>query len=609
MCGIFGYRWNGNVSEILQHGLERLEYRGYDSAGIFVMDKLGDSKFVKSVWKVSNLASKIKNEISKENDFCAWIAHTRRATHWKPTIENTHPHFDSEKKFFVVHNWIIENYAKIKKELQNEGYKFYSETDTEVIAVLMSKYWNGDLLETVESILEIINWAYALAICTVENPNEMVAVKWGSPLIFGTNLKNTEKEFFISSDIQALSWYANEVIELQDWDLVCISGDDYIIKSEWNIVEKKKKKLETQDLSNSKWEYETFMLKEIFEQPAIISRSFKWRINFETGDIYSNSLDFIKDMEIEKIVFVWCGTSYNAGKVWAERIRDLVWIDASVEIASEYIYKRIPTDSKTLHVFLSQSGETADSIEVLKYIKQKKGKTMWIVNVVWSSIANLTDCGFFLRAWFEIGVASTKAFSAQMVCLMFLALYLGKKNHLDYLEFNKILSELKKIPELMQEILEQKDEIQKIAIELTEFENMFFLGRKYQAYIADEGSLKMKEITYIHTESYPAGELKHWPLALIQENFPTIFLAPDDFLLEQNLSSISEIQARWWKILVVGNTEIPNIDWFIKIPSLNEILMPFLTCAVMQLLSYYVAKWLWRNIDKPRNLAKSVTVK
>lgn len=611
MCGIFGYKGPQIAAPILEHGLQRLEYRGYDSAGIVVMDTEWHYKSVKAVGKVSELSNKIEHYKNQSENLLKTanigIAHTRWATHGKPSEANTHPHHDKDENFFVVHNGIIENYAKLKKELQSNGYEFYSETDTEVIPALLNIHWTGNLLETVEKVLPMLHGAYALAVCSTHCPNEMIAVKWWSPLILWINQE--KKEYFLSSDMQALAWYATQVTILTDGDLVHIKNDSYVIKSEGKTRQKRLEDLDVEVLSASKWEYPTFMLKEIFEQAAIIQRTFKGRIDFDSGNLYSNSVEFLKDKHIQKVVFVACGTSYHAGLVGTYRIEEFVGIDCKAEISSEYMYKYKKIDPNTLYIFLSQSWETADSIEVLKYIKNKWGMTLWIVNVVGSTIANLTDCGYFLRAGTEIGVASTKAFTSQLSCILMLALYLGKKNILSYSYFQKILSGLKRIPNQIEQVFKNKDEIKKIAKELAQYKNLFYLGRSSQFPIAMEGSLKIKEISYIHSEAYPTWELKHGSLALVQDDFPCILIAPDDFLFEHNMSSLEEIQARSGKVCVISDREIEKADRHITIPSTNKVLTPFLTTIVTQLLAYYVAEELWRDIDKPRNLAKSVTVK
>lgn len=358
----------------------------------------------------------------------------------------------------------------------------------------------------------------------------------------------------------------------------------------------------------SKGDYETFMRKEIYEQPAIIARAFKGRINFANGDLYSNSVEFLKDKTFGQIIFVACGTSYHAGALGAARVEQLTGIPARAEIASEYMHRPIPTQN-TLHVFLSQSGETADSIEVLKHIRNKGGITMGIVNTVGSSIANMTDCGYFLRAGTEIGVASTKAFTAQLACLMLFVLYLAKKHKLTLGQFNELVHEFEQIPSLMEQVLAQEAHIKTIAKDFAQYQHMFFLGRQIQFPIAQEGSLKLKEISYIHSEAYPAGELKHGPLALIDEACPTVLLTPKDELYYENMSSLAEIQSRNGKILVISDTEVADADRQITLPKTHPSLAPFLTTLAVQLLAYHVAAELGRDIDKPRNLAKSVTVK
>ena len=612
MCGIFAYQWPKKTLPILQHWLQRLEYRGYDSAGVCVMTHDGENNIIKSVGKVSELEAKVLDTF--KNGFpSSWewqklmsgIAHTRWATHGEATETNTHPHTDTKQEFFVVHNGIIENHVKLKKKLRLDGYEFYSQTDTEVVPALLSIYWTGNLLETVEKVLPTLHGAYALLIMTKNSPDEMVAVKWWSPLILWIG----SGEYFFSSDIQALAGYAESTISLTDGELVHIKGGEYTIKAEWKIIRKTMEKLDIEAMNESKGDYDSFMRKEIDEQPTIIRRAFKGRVDFNTKSIHSDATEFLANKTIEKVVFIGCGTSYNAGQLWAHRINDIADIDAEAKIASEYMYQRHRVNNTTLYIFLSQSGETADSIEVLKYIKAKGWMTFGIVNVVGSTIANLTDCGYFLRAGYEIGVASTKAFTSQLVCILMLALYLGKKGSLSYENYTDIMNAMKTLPILMEQVLSQDGEISDIARILSSSRNMFFLGRKYQYVIADEWSLKLKELSYIHSESYPAGELKHGPLALIEDSLPSVLLAPWDSLFEQNMSTMAEVQSRKGKVLVIGDREAEWAEWQLRIPTAHTVVMPFLTTLSVQLLSYHVAKHLGRDIDKPRNLAKSVTVK
>ncbi len=611
MCWIFGYYWSKPAATILEHGLQRLEYRGYDSAGMAVMTTDWHVELIRAVGRVSELSNAVATNPSLSVEGSAYtqgIAHTRWATHGVPAERNTHPHHDVGRNFFVVHNGIIENQRKLKNELEQEWYTFYSETDTEVVPALLAKYRNGNLLETIEKVLPLLHGAYALLISCIHTPWEMIGVKWGSPLIFGIN--GDTHEFFFSSDAQALAGYAKEVIHLLDGELIHLHDSTYTIRTEHNVIKKPTQILDISAMEASKGAYKHFMLKEIYEQPAIINRILRGRADFANRTLMAEAFHGMQDEHYERIILVGCGTSYNAGLVWAYWIEQLTGIQAKAEIASEYITKRIPTDGKTLHIFLSQSGETADSLEVLKHIKNHGGATFGIVNVVGSSIAHLTNHGLFMRAGFEIGVASTKAFTAQLICLFLLSLFLAKKRGLTLASYTDLLNHLQHIPVLIDEILVNcVDPIRTLAQELAGYEDMFFLGRGVQFPVACEWSLKMKEISYIHSEAYPAGELKHGPLALIDERMPCVCIAVDDELFQQNLSSISEVQARKGKVLAISNKPISQADRNIIIPQTHPLLMPCLTTIVTQLLAYHTADILGRDIDKPRNLAKSVTVK
>ncbi len=609
MCGIFWYRWQRkDAYNIILTWLRKLEYRWYDSAWIAVSNsKTGEIKIVKSVWEVSKLSQKIDEVFRLDNNIWnLWIGHTRWATHWGVNEANTHPHTDTKWEFCLVHNWIIENADQLKKFLLEKWYNFYSETDTEVIAKLLEYYYNWNFLETVERVLQDLEWAYALLIINKNHPWEIIGVKFWSPLILWFD----DNEFFFSSDINWLAWFAKNYIVLDDGDLVYVRWNDFVIKSEGVITSKPIKKINVDELEISKWKFKHFMLKEIFEQPEVIRRFFKWRIDWENKKIVIDAFRNLKNYDIRKVVFVWCWTSYHAWMLGSRWIQNLVWIDSSAEIASEFVYKRFSVKN-TLFVFISQSWETADTIEALKLVKNKWGLTLWIVNVVWSTISRLTDMWIFTRCWVEIGVASTKAFIGQILAILLLALYLANKfNNISPDFYNNIIEELKNLSSYIENILNSSGDIFKIAIDLSKYKNFFFLWRSYQLPIAYESSLKFKEITYLHSEAYPAWELKHWPLALIDENVPTIVFVPNDWLEKENISSIKEVKARGGRVLVIGDVDVPNFDWQIKIPSVrNFLLYPFLTVVVGQLLAYYVADFLWREIDKPRNLAKSVTVK
>ncbi len=606
MCGIFWYQGKEtHVQNILLNGLKRLEYRWYDSAGLLVGNQK-EIKLVKAIGKVSNLSEKVQKDINSESQFSFGIAHTRRATHGGITENNTHPHYDNKQQFYLVHNGIIENYHKLKQELITKWYEFYGQTDSEVIANLLTEHRNGNFLETVEKVLQIIKWAYALLIVSPLAAGEMIAAKIGSPLLFWHDKNNN---FFLSSDKQGLVGYVDQLTYLEDGDLLHIKNDEYTITSKGIPTQKPFEEMDIKELESSKGDFKHFMLKEIFEQANIIRRIFKGRVDFQNKLLNAEAFHGMQDENFEHIVFIGCGTSYNAGslgKLWME---NLAGIPASCEIASEYEYRNINVDKKTLYVFISQSGETADSIEVLKMLKEKGAHTFGIVNVVGSTISRLTDYGLFTRAGAEIGVASTKAFTAQLTCILLLALFLGKKRTLPKAKYEQVLRELAKVPTMIEDLLADQAQIREIAQELSKYNNFFFLGRHYQFPIANESSLKLKEITYLHSESYPSGELKHGPLALIDEKIPSVIFCPQDFLFEKNLSSIQEIKARNGKVIAVSDKQIEGADTTIKIPKTIDDIYPFVTVVVGQLLAYHTADILWKNIDKPRNLAKSVTVK
>lgn len=607
MCWIFAYKWKRpDAYNILMQWLQRLEYRWYDSAWLVVGNETWKVKYVKAVGKVSALMDKVLYNFDSTTSFNYGIAHTRWATHWWVTEYNTHPHYDSKKRIFLVHNGIIENMDKLKSYLEKKWYKFYSDTDSEVIAKLIEDNWTWDLLHSVESVLPLIDGAYAFLIISKDEPSDMIWLKYGSPLVFGYNDK---WEMFFASDVNALVWKVENIIYLDDWDLIYINWNDYMIKSEGKLISKPIEKIDTTNLDIDKGKFEHFMLKEIHEQPEVLQRVFKWRINFEKNSLHAAAFQEMDEFKFDRIQFIGCWTSYNAwllGTYWFE---DLAGMEARADIASEYEYRNIKVDEKTLYIFVSQSWETADSIECLNIIKNKGWKTLGIVNVVGSTISRLTDFWFFSRAGVEVGVASTKAFISQIATIMLIVIYFARKRWMNQAQFEKLSHELSCLENLVQKILDNEDHIKDIAKWLKKYWNFFFVWKHYQMPIALESSLKFKEISYIHSEAYPAWELKHGPLALIDTEFPTIFLLPRDLLYEKNISSFKEIKARNGKVVVVSNKEIAGADWLIKIPETIPELYPVLTAVVWQLLAYYMAKQLGRDIDKPRNLAKSVTVK
>ncbi|EKD65899.1 MAG: hypothetical protein ACD_49C00077G0027 [uncultured bacterium (gcode 4)] len=607
MCWIFWYIWNKNATSKLIHWLEKLEYRWYDSSG-FVVGKDWDLKLIKSVGKVSNLSEKSTNTLAENETFSYGIAHTRWATHGGVTEFNCHPHYSENERIFLVHNWIIENYRELKDELLKKWYSFYGETDSEVVAKLIEENWDQNLLKTVEKVLPILEWAYAFLFISRDNPDEIIWVKYWSPLVFGYS--KDKSEFYFSSDTQALAWIVDDVIFLDDGELVYIKNNDYTIKSEWKLISKSAEKIDVASLKAEKWDFKHFMLKEIFEQPKVLEDVFRWRIDFTNSRLNAAAFEELDKHVFSKITFVACGTSYHAGWLGTYWFEDLADMESRVEVASEFEYKNIKIDSETLYVFISQSGETADSIEPLKYLKSKWASTFWIVNVVGSTISRLTDFGLFTRAGTEVWVASTKAFTAQICTILLLALYFGEKNwNLSRQKYRQIIQELHSIPEKINELLSTSDNIRNIAENIKNYKQFFFLGRHLELAIAYESSLKFKEISYLNSQALPSGELKHWSLALVDEDFPSMIFMPNDFLYEKNLSSVQEVKARKWEILAISDKNVDSATWNISIPQTLEELYPFLTAIAGQLVAYHTADLLYRNIDKPRNLAKSVTVK
>jgi glucosamine--fructose-6-phosphate aminotransferase (isomerizing) len=607
MCGIYAYRGPKPAVDIVVRWLQHLEYRGYDSAGVMIMNSDWAHHTSKAVGKVAYLqkeCAQLPPTIAQS--YTLWIGHTRWATHGKPSLANTHPHCDAWQHFFVVHNWIIENQRKLKEELFADGYVFYSQTDTEVIPALLAKYWDWSLLSTVQRILPLLHGAYALVIVSTYAPDEMIGVCLGSPLLLWCT-PNTG-EFLLASDAQALAGDATSIVPLEDNELVHIKWTQYTIYAESTIIIKNEQTLSLSLDDISRHWYEHFMLKEIFEQPAILERIFMGRVDHNNHALIADAFHGMHNESLQRIIFVGSGTSYNAWMTAAWRIEHLAGIPCRTEIASEYLGKHIPVDDHTLHIFLSQSWETADSIQVLKHILQRGWRTFGVVNRVWSTIARLTHSGLFMRAWSEIGVASTKAFTAMLACLFMFALFLAQRRWLPVIAYHHAIDWLIALPNKIREVLNWDGTIRALSKELAQYQHMYYLGRQYLYPVAQEWSLKMKEISYIHSEAYPSWELKHWPLALVDESMPSILLAPDDIYLHSNLSTLSEVQARAGRVLFVGNHPEPSAQWSLILPHTDHLLTPFTYSVALQLLAYHTANILWRDIDKPRNLAKSVTV-
>ncbi len=608
MCWIFAYIWNKQSSNFLVNWLRNLEYRGYDSAWIACINESGDFYLEKATWKVSNLSSKIELENKYLEWYNTWIAHTRWATHGWVNLENCHPHNSENNRFFVVHNWIIENYIELKKSLEDSWMKFYWETDSEVVAKLIESEFYYDLEATIKKITKKLNWAYALAVIDRENPDVLIWAKIGSPLVLGF----WKKEFFLSSDPNALKESCDNFIPLEDWEIVVIKNGTFNIFNLANeILDKNKVELEKQAEQEGLWDFEHYMLKEIYEIPKVFKNSLAWRIDFSKKEITSKTLEELNTKKINKIEIIASWTSYNAWLTAATWFEDLADIETSVYVSTEFKYKKHFINKKTLYIFISQSWETADSLECLKIVKNKWWLSFWIVNSVGSSIARLTDMGLYTHSWIEIGVASTKAFIGQLGVLLLMALSLWNSRNLDYLKLKEIIENLENLEVKLENILENTWHIKNLSENYSSFNNMFFLWRNLLFPIALEWSLKLKEITYNHSEAYSAWELKHGPLSLIDENFPTLLINPKSKLNEKNISTLKEIQARDWKVIWVlteNDKHKSEYDDVIEISETIEELNPFLIATSLNLFAYFMALYLEKEIDKPRNLAKSVTV-
>ncbi len=606
MCGIIGYIGKEDSLPILIKGLKALEYRGYDSAGVVILmnDKF---KVRKSVGQVKELEKLLNNEKNLASHI--GIGHTRWATHGAPSKSNSHPHHDCSNRVFVVHNGIVENYKELKKYLKKNGHKFESETDTEVIPHLIENFLKeGKDFETALSYaLDLIKGTYALAVIDTNNPKILYATKLSSPLVIGVG----NNENFLASDSSALIGKTKNVIYLNDGEIVKIS------KKNISIYDLKKKKIPLEIVSlewnleqAQKGDFSHFMLKEIFEGPEVVRSAYQGRINIKDGSVKLGGLEKVADKlkKVKRILILACGTSYYAGLVGEYLFEEIAKIPTEVHFASEFRYRDKPFEKGTIVIAISQSGETADTLAALQKAKDNGLMTLGIVNTVGSTISRKTVAGVYNHAGPEIGVASTKAFLSQMTVLLLMTMYLAKDKKL----LKTILKELEKIPEKIKKILEQSKKIEKLAEKYKNYENFLFLGRRYNYPVALEGALKLKEVSYIHSEGYCAGEMKHGPIAMINPNFPTMAIVPQNGISGKMFSNLEEIKARKGPIFAVateGDKEILSLanDVFF-IPKTIELLEPFLTIIPLQLFSYYIGIKKGFDVDKPRNLAKSVTV-
>ena len=611
MCGIVGYIGTKKASPILINGLLRLEYRGYDSAGIATIEKEGLS-FMKNKGRVKNLY-----ELPGIDDLegTVGIAHTRWATHGKPSKENSHPHYDNSKTFGVVHNGIIENYNELRTFLTNNGYTFYSQTDTEVVPNLIHYYYTKDkkddelkFLRAVRNACKDLKGSFALEIISSNCPDNMIVIRKDSPLVIGKG----ENENYISSDIPAILSFTRNFYLLNDLELVLLTRDDVkFFDMDLHPIDKKIEVIEWNATSAEKDGYEDYMLKEIYEQPTAIRETLGAKLN-ESAKCDFEELDFTKEYlcGLRKIYLVACGTAMHAGLVAKNILEKLCKIPTEVDIASEFRYRDPIVDDKTLCIFISQSGETADTIAALKLSREKGAKTLAISNVIGSSITREADYSIYTHAGPEIAVASTKAYTSQVALLSILAIYFAETMEVEKEEVAHLKQDILELPKKLDEVLKTADKVKEFSHKIYQEKDVFFLGRGVDETVARESALKLKEISYIHAESYPAGELKHGPIALIENGITVISIMTDPKLVEKTVSNIQEVITRGAKTLVVTNQKVDNtmFDLVINIPETNPFISPILSVVPLQLLSYYISKEKGLDVDKPRNLAKSVTV-
>ena len=605
MCGIVGYIGEKKARPILINGLSNLEYRGYDSAGLSILEG-NEIKLVKTKGRVKNLLEKTENENLTGT---IGIAHTRWATHGKPSDENSHPHMDNTKTFSVVHNGIIENYSELREDLKSKGYNFLSQTDTEVIPNLIDYYYTkgNDFIHSVALATKDLKGSFALSILCKDEPNKIIATRKDSPLVIGKG----DHEYFVSSDTPAYLDKTKDFYFLNDNDIAVITANNIdFYNSNLDKIQKDVKVIEWSADSAQKNGYEDFMLKEIYEQPESIKATISSTLSKDKVKIDGLNLtkDYLKT--INKIYIVACGTAMHAGLATKKIFESLCQIQTEVDLASEFRYRDPLIDEKTLCIYISQSGETADTIAALKLAKEKGCKTIAVANVIGSSITREADYSIYTHAGPEIAVASTKAYTAQVTLLSILAIYFAETLGIE----NSLISTLKKdileIPEKVKEVLKVDETMKAISKKMYTEKDVFFIGRGIDYPTSLEGSLKLKEISYIHSDAYASGELKHGPIALIEDGISVISLITDEKLVEKSISNIQEVITRGAKTVVITNQELPanNFNTIITIPKTNTLISPLLSVIPLQLLAYYISKNKGLDVDKPRNLAKSVTV-
>jgi glucosamine--fructose-6-phosphate aminotransferase (isomerizing) len=627
MCGIIGYVGRRNAAEILVQGLRRLEYRGYDSAGVATIGRPGLLEVVKAAGRIDRLASRL-DEAPVAGEI--GIGHTRWATHGPATDENAHPHIGGNHLLAVVHNGVIENYRALKERLVGLGYRFESATDTEVIAHLIAHCLEEQesddpeaaardlaadgyarLAAAVQAALAQVQGTYGLAVLMRDCPEVIVVARLGSPLVVGVG----EGEHFVASDASCLAGHTDKIVYLADHELALVTAHSLrVLRRDEGHVPHSVHTLDFQAGDVELGEFPHYMLKEIFEQPETLQNTMRGRLSEDEATAHFGGLNLTTRQlrSMERIVLTACGTSYHAALVGEYLIEELARIPVEVEYASELRYRNPPLDNRTLLFAITQSGETADTLAALREVKRKGHPTLAICNVVGSSIAQEADGGIYLHAGPEIGVASTKAFTSQCVALTMLALYLGRLRHLSYGAGMRIIEQLRRLPELVQQALATNGDVRRIAARYFRCRNFLYLGRQYNYPVALEGALKLKEISYIHAEGYPAAEMKHGPIALVDENTPSVFVVPQGVVYDKVMSNLEEIKARGGPVIAIvceGDTQAVSLaDDVIRVPSVEDFLQPIITTIPLQLLAYHIAVLRGCDVDKPRNLAKSVTV-
>lgn len=603
MCGIFGYIGKDKAAPFLLEGLRTLEYRGYDSAGMFVHGH----GVIKAAGPISSLEAKLPKDI----EGTAGIAHTRWATHGVPSEKNAHPHHDMSGRIWLVHNGIIENFRELKEGLAVQGIKFYSDTDTEVLVKLIGSFYKNDLLEATRSALRAVRGTYGLAVVSEHEPERIVVARMGSPIVLGLGKEGN----FVASDPSALLVHTKQVVYLDDGEIASVSKDTYEVTTIRG--EKKTKKSETVE-----WEHEAvqkngfahFMLKEMFEAPEVIENTLRGRLNVEEGTAKLGGLDAIaaKLQHIQRLHIIGCGSAYYAGEVGRYMLEEYAHIPVEVELGSEYRYKKTYPDKKAAALFVSQSGETADTRASVEKVKSMQMLTLGMVNVVGSAIAREVDAGIYNHAGPEVAVASTKAYVSQLTAFALLSLYLGRQRGMTKAEGVEIVKALKSLPETMKLVLEQNDHIAKVAKKYAHARDFMYIGRTFHSPIAYEGALKLKEVSYIHAEAYAGGELKHGPIAMLDKDFPVLAIVPQNEVYEKMISNIEEVRARMAPVIALateGDLHVSAVaDDVIYMPKVHPLLQPIVSVLPLQLFAYHVGVAKGLNVDRPRNLAKSVTV-